>query len=175
MKRYYTGIGARKTPPEIMVVERQVASSLERHGYILRSGGAAGSDTAFEQGVIRPTNKRIYLPWHGFNGRASKYNTPTREAIELASRYHPAWEKLGQASRKLMGRNSHQVLGYDLVTPSEFIICWTPGGEMVGGTSQALRIGLDHKIPIINLGAPQADALLEALLALTCEEPEVVV
>jgi predicted Rossmann fold nucleotide-binding protein DprA/Smf involved in DNA uptake len=48
---YYAGIGARSTPPQILSVMTRLASKLEGMGYTLRSGGAAGADTAFERGV----------------------------------------------------------------------------------------------------------------------------
>jgi len=45
---------------------RRCATRLELLGYTLRSGGANGADTAFEEGCCR---KELYLPWPGFNGR----------------------------------------------------------------------------------------------------------
>ena len=50
-----------------------------------------------------------------------------------------------------MGRNGYQVLGYDLKTPSKFLICWTKDGKETGGTAQAMRIAKDYKIPVYNL------------------------
>lgn len=45
----------------------------------------------------------------------------------------------------------YQVLGYDLKTPSDMVICWTKDGGASGGTGQALRIAKDYNIPIYNL------------------------
>ena len=45
-------------------------------------------------------------------------------------------------------RNVFQVLGADLKTPTEFIICWT---DKYGGTQQALRIAKSFSIPVFNL------------------------
>lgn len=56
----YTGIGSRETPPEIQEIMTNYARKLDKLGFILRSGGAMGADTAFEKGS---TNKEIYLPW----------------------------------------------------------------------------------------------------------------
>lgn len=52
-----------------------------------------------------------------------------------------------------MARNSYQILGQDLSfdNSSRFVVCWTPGGEEVGGTSQAIRIAKYYGIPIFNL------------------------
>jgi hypothetical protein len=50
-----------------------------------------------------------------------------------------------------MTRNSFQVLGPDLQSPVSFVVCWTTGGKISGGTGQALRIAKDLSIPIFNL------------------------
>ena len=52
---------------------------------------------------------------------------------------------------KLMARNCYQVLGEDLKSPVDMIICWTPDGKAAGGTGQALRIANDNDIPVFNL------------------------
>lgn len=59
---------------------------------------------------------------------------------------------LKDGAKKLQARNSHQVLGLDLNTPSDFIICWTKGGKGIGGTGQALRIAKAYNIPIFDCG-----------------------
>lgn len=38
--------------------------------------------------------------------------------------------------------------------PVKFVACWTPGGEVVGGTGHALRVAKAHGVPIRNLGDP---------------------
>src|SRR3990167_10553936 len=94
------------------------AQKLSELGYTLRSGGAPGSDTAFEAGATR---REIYLPWKGFNNNTSHLFAISEEAEELASWYHPGWVNLDQAARKLMARNGYQVLGSKLDDPSEFL------------------------------------------------------
>lgn len=63
MKIFYTGVGNRDTPHEYLEKMTALASLLEKEGCILRSGGAEGADTAFENGVRSLYNKEIYLPW----------------------------------------------------------------------------------------------------------------
>ena len=46
---YYAGIGSRETPIEFLEMFKRVAKYIATNGYILRSGGAKGVDTAFEQ------------------------------------------------------------------------------------------------------------------------------
>ena len=50
------------------------------------------------------------------------------------------------------------------VTPVSFVVCWTEGGLLKGGTAQALRIATALNIPIINLGSAQTAQELEALV-----------
>lgn len=146
--KYYTGIGSRETPLELQDFIINIAWKLDDLGYTLRSGGASGADSFFELGAIK---KEIYLPWAGFNGNTSQLCAIGYEAHELAKKFHPAWNKLSVTSRKLMARSGYQVLGQDLNTPSQFLVCWTPGGKEVGGTSQAIRIAKAWGIPIFNL------------------------
>lgn len=151
MKRYYTGIGSRETPRNVLNFMTELATKFEAANYILRSGGAPGADTAFENGVDNVNNKEIYLPWKNFGDSKSPYYEIGIDALKMAENYHPAWDRCSEAAKKLHARNCYQVLGVDLNTPSEFIICWTKNGEASGGTGQALRIALDHDINIINL------------------------
>ena len=58
---YWTGVGSRETPPEIVQLMGTIARGLTKVGGILRSGGATGADSAFEAGVPDPSKKRIYL------------------------------------------------------------------------------------------------------------------
>lgn len=68
----YAGIGSRDTPEDILRLMAVVAAKREDDGFILRSGGADGADTAFESGVVSSDMKEIYLPWKGFNGRGTE-------------------------------------------------------------------------------------------------------
>jgi hypothetical protein len=48
----YAGIGARKTPEEVLQVMERAGRILGSRGYTLRSGHAAGADMAFERGAL---------------------------------------------------------------------------------------------------------------------------
>lgn len=146
---YYAGIGSRETPQEFLDLFTKVAKYLSTKDCVLRSGGAKGSDKAFELGA---TNKEIYLPWKGFEGNNSNLIVEDEKAFEIAAKYHPRWNYLSQGARRLQARNSHQILGWDLNSPSDFVICWTKGGKGNGGTGQALRIARDYKIPVFDCG-----------------------
>lgn len=162
----YVGIGARKTPEPVLRKMRQAATFLAREGCILRSGGAKGADSAFEDGCDAVGGKKeIFLPWKGFNGNPSKHYGTTREARILASRFHPNWEVIGPAGRDFHGRNCYQILGQDLETPAKFVLCWTDQGRIEGGTGQALRMALHYEIPIFNFGNQTDDDISELLIA----------
>jgi len=82
----------------------------------------------------------------------------------MAEKFHPYWHNLSQGARKLQARNNYQVLGWDLNTPSEFIICWTKKGKGQGGAGQAIRIAKAYNIPVFDAG--RFDSINEIKLAL---------
>lgn len=173
--KHYAGIGSRETPKDIRKVITSLASKLEEKGWTLRSGGANGADAAFESGVKDPENMEIFLPETTFNGRSATNPgyisimmlEAYEDAMNTVSKYHPATHKLSPFAKRLMARNSMQVLGQDLKTPSNMVICWTPNGEVVGGTGQALRIAKDYDIPIFNLGKPDVLRCIKAYIAMS--------
>lgn len=152
---YYAGIGSRETPPNVLQLMVAVATGLKAKGYILRSGGATGADTAFHKGALG--RAKLYLPWKGYNNCHTDVVSDSVDpiAIELASKYHPAWNKCSAGAKKLHARNMYIVLGKTLNNPVKWIICWTPNGEVTGGTGQALRLAMDLGIPVFNLGVPE--------------------
>ena len=154
MNKTFAGIGSRQSPPEILEKMKAIAKFLSERGYTLRSGGADGADSAFEQGA---TKKEIFLPWNNYNGRKvdniSFFSELSDIHFNLAETMHPAWEKCSPGAKKMHARNTQQILGQNLDTPCDFVVCWTKGGEKVGGTSTALRLSELHNIPVFNLGS----------------------
>jgi len=141
---YYTGVGKRDTPLHILDIMTKLAVKLSPH-YTLRSGGARGADKAFEKGAL---SANIYYAADA-----------TEKSMQLAASYHPAWNSCGEWARKLHGRNSFQVLGDNLNSPSQFLLCWTPDGatshqersRATGGTGTAISIASAHGVPVYNL------------------------
>jgi len=160
---YYTGIGSRETPLEILNIMEQLGNIFSTN-YILRSGAADGADKAFEKYANK---KDIYLPWKSFNNSNSQLYNISPKAFELAS-VHPYWNNLKPAVKKLMARNVHQVLGLGLDTPSDFLICWTPDGastkeevnQKTGGTGLAITIADLYNVPVFNL---QREDILDSI------------
>jgi len=154
----YAGIGARKTPGDILHAMVQVGTFMAAEGATLRSGGAQGADRAFEIGCDFNSNgrkyslKEIYLPSPGWQSNESEHHDVSYEAMRVASMFHPGWGRLDPFVKRLMGRNTYQMLGLDLKTPANFVCCWTLNGGIVGGTGQALRMAAYYGIPVINFG-----------------------
>lgn len=149
--KYYSGIGSRQTPIKVCELFTEIASKLELDGYILRSGAADGADSAFERGVNKINNKEIFLPWLGFNNHPSKL-LPCDNCMEIASQVHPKWNSLSAGAKKLHARNIKQILGNDLNSPVDFVLCWTDGGNTIGGTATAIKLAKFLDIPIFNFG-----------------------
>lgn len=149
---FYAGIGSRKTPKPILEEMEQIGAILARNNFILRSGAADGADSAFEKGVDSVNGpKEIFLPWENFNGHLSGYHAPWKRAFEMAEEVIPWWDNLTEGTKKLHARNVHQILGLSLNEPVEFVVCWTPDGQTVGGTATAIKIARKNQIPVINL------------------------
>lgn len=150
--KYYTGVGSRTAPKEIGEVIIKVSQKLEDLGYILRSGGAGGADSYFEETI---KNKEIFIPWYGFNNiRDGIVPQETELAYNLLKEIHPAYDKLSQGAIKLHLRNVNQVLGKDLNKPSDFLICWAKTdkqGVPTGGTRTAWKIAEKFNISRFNL------------------------
>ena len=157
----YAGIGSRQSPTEVLERMKKLAEVLAQLGYILRSGAAEGADSAFEAGCdMAKGQKEIYLPWPKFNGHSSRFTAPTQQAMQLAELYHPAWKKCTQGVQKLHARNMHQILGINLDTPVNFVLCWH---KNKGGTMQAVRLAVQRKIPVFNLAEMTDNEILEEI------------
>ena len=146
---YYTGVGSRHTPPNIRQAMGTIARDFNKSGWWLRSGGAVGADSAFESCAGR--RAEIYLPWKGFRGHPSPLYHTLTGALDIAREIHLNWKACSLPVRKLHARNIHQVLGHDLNSPSECVVCWTPNGKAVGGTRTAIVCAEMHDILVFNL------------------------
>ena len=164
-QKYYTGIGSRETPIEVMIRMTTVAHLLRKKYYKLRSGGADGADTAFEAGA--DNFMEIFLPYKKFNGRehngdqfidASKLSTAYKARM-VAEDIHPAWGSMTDGGKKLHTRNVFQVLGRGLNYPSAFLICWTLDGRTKGGTRTAIVLAERNSVPVYNLAEPEWSGL----------------
>lgn len=168
MPRYYAGIGSRETPAAILARMTALAAVMRAKGYTLRSGGAAGADSAFARGAGREAV--VYVPWRGFpiedTGARVVVCGDDERLREITVKHHPNWRACGHGARALHTRNVAQILGSEPDDPlSELVICWTPGGRQGGGTGQALRIAATYGIDIYDLAQPGCTERLTERLA----------
>ena len=154
----YAGIGSRDITPSERNQICRIANYLMSKGYFLYSGGADGSDYAFEEACKGYGLK--FLPWPGFNVKPDSkiYQTVVHslDSMESVMKYHPAPHMLSEAARKLMSRNYYQIHGVGDFPRVDFVVCCADpirnsNGEVKGGTGQAVRIALDLKIPVFNI------------------------
>lgn len=148
----YAGIGSRKTPSNVCQDMVKIANHMHHQGWILRSGGAVNADSAFERGsngrndIIYPRESYERPQWYG-----------------LAASFHPAWGRCDEFAKSAHARNAAIILGRDLDRPVSFVVCWTDGGEAIGGTGLALKIAESFGIPVFNLWHQRAYDSLTAL------------
>lgn len=83
-----------------------------------------------------------------------------KETEELAGSVHPAWDKCNEWAKGMHSRNCHQILGYNLDSPVDAVICWTPNGKVVGGTRTAIKLAMKYNIPVFNLGESDKEKVL---------------
>lgn len=161
-----TGIGSRKTPPEMLHAMEELSALFVTLGYKLRSGAADGADTAFERGFLKAQGEtEIWLPWQRFNHHAHSSFLPRHNHFMMASLVHPAYPYLKPSVQALHARNVGQVLGDYLDEPAALVVCWTPDGcetgatrtKETGGTGTAIAVASLFNVPVFNL--KNADAL----------------
>lgn len=163
---FYAGIGARKTPTDVLALMREVGALAADAGLGLRSGGAIGADSAFQDGATEAGSalQQIYLtkPRRGMAHGIVNLDPVFKR---LARNFHPAPAAITpdpdnpddrrHGMLNLMSRNGCQLFGGDFTNPSNAVICWTEGGLTDGGTGQAIRMAGSVGIPVINLGRPE--------------------
>jgi hypothetical protein len=166
----YAGVGARETPLAVCGTMQLVAAMLATKGWRLRSGRAertidadpntGSADIAFERGCDSVGGaKTIRIPSIGplIDGK--------RIWIDHAAQYHPNWSACNEHAQACHARNSGLLLGDYLNEPVHFGICWTPGGAVVGGTGQTLRVAAAYGIGFFNLATEGHEAAMWSYIA----------
>jgi hypothetical protein len=160
MTTYYAGIGSRQTPDKVLDKIYSLGYYFALINCTLRSGHAIGADRYFESGcddakgskeIYKPTSNvedhiKLIYPYSIFVDQLSP------EAKEIAKSIHPNWNALSNFGKKAHTRNVAIVLGKDLRTPSDFLICWTENAQAVGGSATAINVAMKYDIPVFNLG-----------------------
>lgn len=120
----YAGIGSREISDLERELIKKIAGIMHEKGYLLYSGGAPGSDIAFESGCNGYGVS--FRPWTGFgeNSEAVQVIHHSKDSHESVSNFHPAPDALSPAARKLMSRNYHQIHGIEPYFPKvDLVIC----------------------------------------------------
>ena len=164
MNKIYAGIGSRETPPACLEIMAILAGRLGKAGWTLRSGRAKGADSAFEAGARAVRGKcEIFLP-EDLRPLSMRDNEPPKArymdevdgsclgAKLIARLLHPNGKNLKPDHLELHARNTYQIIGQDMNTPADLVICYTVGGRGEGGTGQALRLAKMCNIPILDFG-----------------------
>ena len=171
MNKVYAGIGSRKTPAEVCAAFANLAGRLGKAGWTLRSGRALGADSAFEAGARSVRGScEIYLPnMHNYTSIEQVVHANSEDVMKgasyldevtgsvlgckiIARLLHPNGKYLSPHALELHARNTYQIIGQDLNSPVNVVICWTEGARGEGGTGQALRLAKMLNIPIIDYG-----------------------
>lgn len=157
--KFYTGIGHRDTPLKVKSYIKQIAKRLSLVEYTLRSGGADGADSFFEEGVIGK-RKEIYLPWKRFNNNYSPLYDIGEKAYNKVEQYFNEWslsktefKDIKDGAKKLFIRNYYQLVGYDDIK-SDFVIYYADqdnSGKPMGGTGFAVYMANKLNIPSYNI------------------------
>jgi len=166
MSKYYTGIGssnskrskAKKYNPPKYALEMatKIGKKLETKGWILRSGGATGMDSAFEK-LVSSKNKKIYTV-DNFDFSPKNYDFCRKELESVMDKGYDL-DGYNKYAQLLLLRDVNQIIGSpnmgDFMIKSRFVICWTPHTDYfkadIGGTRFAVRVALKYDIPVFNL------------------------
>jgi len=156
-KRFYTGLGAQRTPPDVCALLVLTARHLAAAGMILRSGAEKGAEQAFAAGAAGQAE--IFAPRAAVLTLRQPLAAPDRrawaEAAAIASRLHPNWHSLDRFTRRTHARAVFTLLGADLALPSAYVICWaplTPDGLPEGPAARTvLALARELHISVYNL------------------------
>ena len=161
--KYYAGIGSRKTPLYMLGHLEYLGLEMADRGYILRSGGAQGSDQAFERGCDRVNEdlKEIFFPKDAKHPDAAWAFEEVKKHIPEG---YPKLEDMKPFVQLILARNMMQILGRHGDSPSEFVICWTMARiRNGGGTGYAMRCAQANGIEVYNLQDGKGLAILHEL------------
>ena len=177
MTKIFAGIGSRELPEEIYNRLDFLLIEICGLGYDLYSGGAIGFDRKCEdfykgclnrQSTIFTPNKTVreYIAGHEKIRKVFNVTNIWYKALDIASKHHPAWHKITKKHiRNLHARNTLIILGEDLNSPVDFVLCWNKDRNS-GGTSQGIRVAEAYDIPVFHMGEMIDEEILKAIIKL---------
>lgn len=172
---YYTGVGSRETPDDILELMMRFGKVQCDIGLRGRSGLAPGADKAFYLGAQK-SERFEEVGFDNFLPNSWMFNKPDygnvtpnpsknifdakrfdnyEMAQEIACRARGSFNGLGNGGIELHTRNTYQVLGPTLDVPSLGLVCWAMPvgrkGMVKGGTNTAVQIAIEYGVEVINL------------------------
>lgn len=184
----YAGMNAIEISENMLVYQviEKISTYLNFKGYTLVVNSIEGIKNLFENGS--EFRKEIFIPFDGFNG---KYNTDVGvysldfigkvfssskermcKAINIARKFHPNFDQLDDKDKLTIVCCSYQILGLNLDTPVDFVVCYTLDGcesnttctKETGVIGQSISIAHYYNVPIFNLYNTQSVYRLKAYL-----------
>lgn len=182
-RSWYTGVGSRHAPTEIVRRCVALAIALQKLNMSLRTGDAIGCDAAFSVGA----GGRVIGTSAGMVERESPACTkddrgtrvqifkPTETigwtvgALRACLDYSEDLSRRPELHRRLLLRNMRQVLGPRGEDPSNFLVYWSPEPNCVcidrrksdgGGTRYAVRRAHLSGVPCFHLSEKTDDEIL---------------
>lgn len=155
-QKVYAGIGNPDTPPDILAQMVKIAQKLSGMGYTVRTSGGGPADDTFETNT---SQVEVYLPWKNFNKKTSQYVRNHKDAPSIVKPFHPTFDSMTDAVKAIIARHAHVILGPDLNTPVDFLICWSQDG-IENGDKRSIKSGYmsipvalaaSRSIPVFNL------------------------
>ena len=169
----YAVMGNKEIPPKAMEDLIRITHKLKELGFIHRTGIVEGVEEAIDKAVY---GGEVYLPWKGFGNRESKntFNSPLAKGIAKKFAPNLNWETLKPAIQAFMAKNVRVLTGQNCNSLAMFLLCWSEDGAesatektfATGNLGHAISVAAAHRIPIFNLGKPDAEKRLYQFLGI---------
>lgn len=122
-------------------------------------------ESYFEVYVFEQKNiDRSQLPNKHLAKVRNKYLIEKSEDLARSVMGDSHWNNCDEWSRGMHSRNCHQILGWDLQSPVDAVICWTPNGNIQGGTATAIKLAMKYDIPVFNLGVSDKEKVIQDIV-----------
>lgn len=150
----FAACGEWELPEDVMAELTAIAEELLQEKYIMRLDGNPGACEAFLNACEYEEDMELYIPWENFNDHETGHHKVTAGALEQAFLHHPDWTQVGDEDARLeIGRYSYLILGKDLKSPCDFLICYSDQGKAESDDiAQVIRIADSNLIPVFDFG-----------------------
>ena len=169
----YGIMGNKDAPPKIIDDLVRIARKLSENGFTLRTGAMEGIEQIVDGAV---GNGELYLPWRDFGGKDSKntFNSPLAKGIAKKFAANVNWETLKPPVQAFLCKNVRVLTGQNCNSLALFLLCWSEDGAetaiektfATGNIGHAIAVAAAHRIPVFNLGKPDAEQRLFTFLGL---------